>query len=261
LCALCTLLLCIAASWVMPRSARAQQLSVGQIDPGPNNASVQEYDATAGALINRNFVTGLNSPRSLAMSGNTRLVATNNNGMVGSYDATRGAVINVTEGGSVTTVAGTPTVTFPKPFSQVPTVTSTVAPGSINPRSTIVATPSSQTTTGFVVDTVDTSTGLPANATVNWAATGGISALTPAIIQGLAVSGNTLFVVHSGAVTGGTVGAYDATTGAVSNANLVTLNASVTGLAVGATPLRLIANGGPNQTAQVGTLVFAASLE
>jgi len=62
--ALCTLLLGITALWAMPGSARAQVLYVSQVNAG----IVGEYDATTGAAINANFITGLNSPVGLAVA-------------------------------------------------------------------------------------------------------------------------------------------------------------------------------------------------
>ena len=62
--ALCTLLLGIAMLWAMPRNARAQLLYVGQT----GNSSVGEYNATTGAAINANFITGLNEPEGLAVA-------------------------------------------------------------------------------------------------------------------------------------------------------------------------------------------------
>jgi DNA-binding beta-propeller fold protein YncE len=67
--ALCTLLIGIAALWTMPRSARAQ-LYVSQV----LNGGVGKYNATTGAAINANFITGLSSPKGLALSGNNLFV-------------------------------------------------------------------------------------------------------------------------------------------------------------------------------------------
>jgi hypothetical protein len=54
---------------------------------------VGEYDATTGAPINANLVTGLSFPHDLAVSGNT-LFVTDGIGTVGAYNATTGAPIN-----------------------------------------------------------------------------------------------------------------------------------------------------------------------
>jgi hypothetical protein len=61
--ALCTLLVGITALWAMPRNARAQ---IYVIQYG--NGSVGEYDATTGAAINANFITGLSGPAELAVA-------------------------------------------------------------------------------------------------------------------------------------------------------------------------------------------------
>jgi hypothetical protein len=71
-----------------------------------------------------------------------------------------------TQAGSVMTVNGTASVTFPTPFSQIPTVICTLVP--IVPN--VVVSSTGQTTAGFVVNAIDTSTGLPANVMVYWVA-------------------------------------------------------------------------------------------
>jgi len=57
------------------------------------NNTVGEYDATTGATINASFITGLNFPIGLALSGNILFVG-NSGGTVGEYNATTGAAIN-----------------------------------------------------------------------------------------------------------------------------------------------------------------------
>lgn len=59
---------------------------------GLSNGSVGEYDVTTGAPINAGFITGLDSPVELAVTGNTLFVATGNR--VGKYNATTGKAIN-----------------------------------------------------------------------------------------------------------------------------------------------------------------------
>ena len=256
--ALCTLLLGIAALSAMPRSASGQlyigqangtvseydvstnpatlinanliQGLVGAVSPlsflvvsgntlfVANGATVGAYNATSGAVINANLITGFGAPPiPLAVSGNTLFVSAELIGSepspgVYSYDATTGAAINITEVGLVMTVAGTATVTFAQPFSQIPNVTV----GSPLVGVTVV----SETTTGFVVNTVDPTTGLPVNATVFWTATGGTGGITglSTFAPELTASGNTLFVQSDSTV----VGAYDATTGAAINPGLIT---------------------------------------
>jgi hypothetical protein len=88
--ALCTLLLGIATLWTMPRNAGAQQLYVVQSTAN----SVGEYNATTGAAIKANFITGLNDPTWLLLSGDSLLVANTGAGTVVGYP-TAGAVPNV----------------------------------------------------------------------------------------------------------------------------------------------------------------------
>ncbi|HTD15624.1 MAG TPA: hypothetical protein VK673_10610 [Chthoniobacterales bacterium] len=87
--ALCVLLLCIATFWAMSSNARAQ-LYVADNFFG----TVGKYDATTGAPVNANFITGLNEPERLALSGNDLFVANAATGTVGEYDASTGAAIN-----------------------------------------------------------------------------------------------------------------------------------------------------------------------
>jgi hypothetical protein len=85
-----------------------------------SNASgdtIGEYDATTGAAINANFITGLTEPFGIAVSGNNLFVLNAGNNTIGEYDATTGAVINaqlisVSNGLRALTVAPTPTVTL-----------------------------------------------------------------------------------------------------------------------------------------------------
>ena len=56
-------------------------------------AEVSEYDATTGALIKVNFITGLDEPYGLAAFGNNLFVANAGTSTVGEYDAFTGAVV------------------------------------------------------------------------------------------------------------------------------------------------------------------------
>jgi hypothetical protein len=85
---LCTLLLCIAALLAMPTGARAQ-LYVGQ-SGGP----LGEYNATTGATINANFITGLNAPSGLAVLFNHLFVTDAAGNTVGKYNAITGVAIS-----------------------------------------------------------------------------------------------------------------------------------------------------------------------
>jgi hypothetical protein len=57
---------------------------------------VGEYDATTGAPLNANFITGLTGAWGLTISGNDLFVAEDrvSTGAVAEYDATTGAAIN-----------------------------------------------------------------------------------------------------------------------------------------------------------------------
>jgi hypothetical protein len=89
-----TLILCISAFWALPRSARAQ-IYVSQ-EVSSSTGTVGEYDATTGAVINANLITGIIHPAGLVLSGNTLFVASAvaNGGSVGTINATTGAPIN-----------------------------------------------------------------------------------------------------------------------------------------------------------------------
>src|ERR1700757_4465107 len=89
---LCTVLIGIAALWAMPGSAQAQSALL--VTQSGQNAS-NEYDATTGALIKANFITGITSPSGMLVSGNTLYVATGevNGGFINTYNATTGALI------------------------------------------------------------------------------------------------------------------------------------------------------------------------
>jgi hypothetical protein len=190
---LCTLLLGITALWAMPRSARAQ-LYVS------NSNAVGKYNATTGAPINANFITGLGAPvvefnlfvGGLALSGNNLFVASGgffgSAARVGKYDATMGVAINanfITGTSGQLALSGDGTALFVVNSGNTPT--STV--GKYN------------ATTGAAIN-ANFITGLGAPV-------------------GIALSGNNLFV---GTISNplNTVGEYNATTGAAINANFIT---------------------------------------
>jgi hypothetical protein len=75
-----------------------------EFNAGAGHGKIAEYDATTGAVINANFITGLNQPEGITISGNDLFVVNNaddnnaggilTNGTVGEYDLTTGATIN-----------------------------------------------------------------------------------------------------------------------------------------------------------------------
>jgi hypothetical protein len=313
----CTLLLCISAIWAMPGSARAQ-IYVSQEYPLAGTGTVSEYDATTGAVIKANLITGVIHPAGLVLSGNTLYVASAvaNGGSVGTYDATTGAVINASfittgvnqvnqpfalalsgntlfvsdAGERITTynaATGSPLTTVFNPLisgllypynlalsgntlyvSQNYSGSSWI--GTFNATSGAVLNAHFITTTPvgafglalsgnhlFVASGQDLGTGV-----AEYDATTG-AVINPNFITGiqypmaLAVVGNTLYVAQDEGSAFGTsfVSTYDATTGALINPNFITgLNGA--GFILAVTPPQVpIANAGPGQTVQAGTLV------
>jgi hypothetical protein len=186
--ALYAFLIAIAVLWVMPRNASAQmyvaQLFSNRLDLG----FVGENNATTGAIININFITPLNRPLDLAVSGNNLFVLTFN-GTVGKYDATTGGAINPA---FITRLAD--------PFGLAVEGNSLFVTDSVTPDGAVGK---YDATTGAVISARFIS-GLPSP-------------------TGMALRGNELFVATAGGQdAAGFVGKYDATTGAVISASLVT---------------------------------------
>jgi hypothetical protein len=231
-----TLLIGIAALWAMPRSARAQ-IYVSQEYPIAGTGTVSEYDATTGAVIKANFITGVIHPAGLVLSGNTLFVASAvaNGGSVGTYDATTGAVLNasfITTGvnqvnqpfalalsGNTLFVSdageriSTYNATTGSPFT---TVFSPLISGLSNPYNLALS-----GNTLYVSQNYSGSSWVGAYATTGAVLNANFITTTPVGAFGLALSGNHLFVA-SGQDLGTGVAEYDATTGAVINANFIT---------------------------------------
>jgi hypothetical protein len=112
----------------------------------------------------------------------------------------------------------------------------------------VAASVTSVTQTGFVVDAVDTSTGLPTDTFFTWAASVGGIWLNGDVV---ALSGNTLFEASTGSQPVGTgiVGDYNAATGSAINANFITGLSTPLGLAVSGNTL-FVAQFGPNTIAE-----------
>jgi hypothetical protein len=88
-----TFVIAIAALWAMPRNAHAQMYVAQDFSNRLRLGFVAENNVTTGELIKGDFITPLNLPFDLRVSGNNLFVLTLN-GTVGKYDATTGAVIN-----------------------------------------------------------------------------------------------------------------------------------------------------------------------
>src|SRR5271165_395407 len=243
--ALCTLLLGIAALWAMPTSARAQVLFVG--DQGNN--IVGEYDATSGAAINANFITPLDRPVGLALSGNNLFVADNGStgglqATVGEYNATTGAAINANfitglNGYGLALSGNNLFVSVSFGFFGTTVGEYNAATGAaINANFiTGLGAPTGLALSGnnlFVANYASGTVGeynATTGAAINANFIMGLS--EPA---GLALSGNNLFVANQSDGGGTTVGEYNATTGAAINANFITGLNQPTGLLVASVP-------------------------
>jgi hypothetical protein len=230
--------------WILMPGSASAQLYVAQDGKG----SVSEYDPTSGAAINGNLITGLAGPGGLALSGNTLFVANAGGDMVGKYtvNATMVTEVNptfinsglstpiaVAVSGShlfVVNAAGNTTI------GEYDANTGMLQNASVLPPSTTqVGGPSAIAVSSnylFVAHYQESTFGsnnyglgsvgqydLNSGAVVNERLIKGLAGPI-----GLAVSGDTLFVVSSGytAAGAGRVGKYDATTGAPVNAAFIT---------------------------------------
>lgn len=59
-----------------------------------NDSTIGLYDSETGEVVNATFITGLNTPRFIACSGNILYVASEYGEKVSTYNATSGALIN-----------------------------------------------------------------------------------------------------------------------------------------------------------------------
>jgi hypothetical protein len=214
-------LLLVAVLWSLPNISPAQ-IYVSQ------GTTVGKYDATTGAVINANFITGLSAPRGLALSGNVLFEVNQGGNTVGQYDATTGATLNanfitVNDPHAIAMSGGNLFVTngdSGNPAGAVGKYNATTG-ATINANFiTGLTTPIGLAISGanlFVADVTDNTVGkydATTGATINANFVTGLSGPV-----GIWVSGNTLFVSNS---DGTTVGKYDATTGAAMNANFIT---------------------------------------
>jgi WD40 repeat protein len=173
--------------------------------------TIGEYDASTGTTINAKFITGLTAPRTVAVSGNTLFVTCNSSGPPGSiltgivsaYNATTGEVIKANFITGLRNPEGL----------------------AVSGNNLFVADADRDTiseydaTTGAVIN-ADFITGVRADGVIQFS-----------VPIGIAVSGNDLFVTNN--VANGMVGKYNATTGALIDANFISGLNGPTGLAVG----------------------------
>jgi WD40 repeat protein len=176
--------------------------------------TVGEYNATTGATINANFITGLSDALGLALSGDgTALFVTNpGNNTVGEYNATTGAAINANFITGLSNSSGLALSDDPLGLAL-----------------------SGDGTALFVANTGNNTVGkynATTGAAINAKFITGLSAP-----WGIALSGNNLFIANSGSTIGNnTVSEYNAITGAAINANFITGLTQPTLLALGRTP-------------------------
>jgi hypothetical protein len=218
--------LCFTGLATIGSPARGAALYVGTAGAG---ADIGEYDATTGATINANFISSVNA--TLLLSGNSLIVGTFNNasnGALPSYDASTGSLVN----SSFITTLGA----GGNGFAQSGSV---IYASSINPST---------------MGTYDAATGAALNAAfisgsgaggiavsgtnLFWRRTSGIAEydaisgapinLTFASLPGggttpysIAIQGNTIYV-GTRAGQSGQISEYDATTGALIDANFIT---------------------------------------
>ncbi len=198
--------------------------------------TVSKYDATTGAVINANFITGLDYPVNLAIFGNDLFVANYHSYAVGEYDATTGATINAnfitmnSQGTGGLSISGTDlyvTNNVTKTLGEYNAITGAAIDASlatgivsdsivISGNTLFVASPGVFVGASNKVSTYNVTTGAPINANF-------ISGLSNIGYIALSSDGHHLFVENrSTDYTTGSVGVYDATTGAAINTHLVT---------------------------------------
>jgi hypothetical protein len=195
--AFCASLIAFATLWAMPRNAHAQLYVVQQ-----GAGIVSEYHATTGEVIRSPFIKG-GGPSHLAVKGDTLFVDSEFNFTVRAYDATTGAVIDAS---------------FIKLGFEF------VGGLAVKDNTLFVALPGIDT-----VGAYDATTGAAINANF---LTGVDEIGGLAVFRSVSEQKEFLFVTNRNADRGGTVGKYDATTGAAINANFITGLHFPTGLAV-----------------------------
>jgi YVTN family beta-propeller protein len=195
------------------------------------SSTVAEYDATTGALINPNFITGLYNADGLAVYGNNLFVVWGlGTGRIGEYDATTGAVVNANfiKGLSdpwTLTVSGN--TLFVANYGPNTVYEYDATTGALIKPINTGGEPFGVAASGNNLLVCATSTSLGVGTTVSeYNATTGAS-INPNFITGLvyepfalAVSGNNLLVEQG--ESGAEIQEYNATTGALINANFIT---------------------------------------
>ena len=150
--------------------------------------SVGEYNATTGATVNAQLISGwiAGNAEGIAVSGNDLFLTNNDQGVVGEYDATTGLPISATL-----------ITNWGRPHGLA-----------VSGNDLFVSAEGSQGVAKFTTSGVLVNTQLPTQLPA------------PSGFDGIALFGGDLFVEDTGA---GVIGEYDANTGAAVNADLIDL--------------------------------------
>lgn len=201
------------------------------------NDEIGTFNLATGVAINTGFITGLNSPEGLAISGSRLYVSSELGSTVGVYDAATGATINANfiSGLSVPfrlAISGNNLYVTDPLLNRVGVYDATSGAAINANLITGVTAPEGLTLSGNTLYVVD------GNTVGEYDATTG-AALSGNLITGLnhptnlAIYGNDLFVVNFGS---GNIGKYDATTGAQLGTNLTPAWAIPESVAIGPVP-------------------------
>ncbi|MGI9088908.1 MAG: beta strand repeat-containing protein [Chthoniobacterales bacterium] len=209
------------AAILITASARAQ-LYVG--DQSSN--TVGTYNASTGAAINPNFVTGLRAPQSILLSGSSLLVTNFSTNTVGQYNASSGAATNASF--VATGLNGPDSLAISGSNLYVASIGGTVGLYSAITGAAVNASFISglNNPQGIALFGGNLFITLGGNTVAEYNAVTG-ALINAAFITGLnnpaglAIMGSNLFVANFGSGTNGTVGEYSAITGAAINISFI----------------------------------------
>ena len=187
--------------------------------------TISEF-TTSGALVNASLVSGLNQPTAVAVSGSDLFVENLGDGTIGKYNAITGATVNaplvsgLTNSQVFIAVSGSDLYVMQDKGSPLHDTISKYSTSGVLENDSMI--------TGLVIPKALAASGsdlfvsLPFQGIAEYTTSGNLvnSKLVPPLpdVCGIAASGPGLFVIN---FNGGTIGEYDATTGATINASLV----------------------------------------
>jgi Putative Ig domain len=196
---------------------------------------------TSGAIVNASLISGLNNPVSIAVTGSNLFVG--HGGTIGEYDATTGATINAS---LISGISGNANIAISGSNLFVANTYSTIGEYTTSGATVNAALISGLTDVGaiavsgtnlYVVNEwsdINNHGLFPIGLYTTSGATVNASFLYTNSPTGIAVLGGRLFV---GDLDDGTIGEYDATTGATINASLISGLNAPEGLAFGGPPI------------------------